>query len=62
VVYPKQKLTVVRDPDDNNILECAIEASAHIIASFDKDILDLKEYEGIKIVHPSVLSYWFPQR
>jgi putative PIN family toxin of toxin-antitoxin system len=61
VVYPKHKLTVVRDPNDNKILECAIEASAHIIASFDKDLLDLKEYEGIKIVHPSMLSEWCPQ-
>lgn len=61
VVHPRQKLTVVRDPDDDKILECAVEAGAHIIAAFDKDLLDLKEYEGIKIVHPSMLSYWFPQ-
>lgn len=59
VVYPKQKLDIVRDPDDNKILECAIEAEAHIIAAFDKDLLDLKEYEGVKMAHPSVLSYWF---
>lgn len=61
VVYPKQKLTIVRDLDDNKILECAVEAEAHIIATFDKDLLDLKEYEGIKIVHPSMLSHWFPK-
>lgn len=61
VVYPTQKLTVVRDPGDDKILECALEAGAHVIASFDKDLLDLKDYEGIKIVHPSMLSYWFPQ-
>ena len=59
VVYPRQKLTVVRDTDDNKILECAVEAEAHIVAAFDKDLLDLKEYEGIKMVHPSMLSYWF---
>jgi putative PIN family toxin of toxin-antitoxin system len=61
VVYPKQKLTVIRDPDDNKILECAVEAEAHIVAAFDKDLLDLKEYEGIKVAHPSKLSYWFPR-
>ena len=61
VVHPKQKLTVVRDPDDNKILECAVEAKAHIVAAFDKDLLDLKEYEAIKIAHPSMLGYWFPQ-
>lgn len=62
VVYPRQKLSVVRDPDDNKILECAIEAEAHAIATFDKDLLDLKGYEDIKIVHPTMLSYWFPQK
>ena len=61
VVHPRQKLTIVRDPDDNKILECAVEAEAHIVAAFDKDLLDLKEYEGIKIAHPSMLRYWFPQ-
>ena len=61
VVYPMQKISVVRDPDDNKILECAVEAEAHIVAAFDKDLLDLKEYEQIKIVHPSMLRYWFPK-
>lgn len=61
VVYPRQKLTVVRDAEDNKILECAVEAKAHVVAAFDKDLLDLKEYEGIKMVHPSMLSYWFRQ-
>lgn len=61
VVYPKQKLAIVRDPDDNKILECALEAEAHIVATFDKDLLDLNEYEKIKTVHPSMLRYWFPK-
>ncbi len=60
VVHPKQKLTVVRDPDDNKTLECAVEAEAHVVAAFDKDLLALKEYESIKVTHPSMLSYWFP--
>ncbi len=61
IVYPRQKLSIVRDPDDNKILECAVEAEAHIVAAFDKDLLDLKEYQDIKVVHPSMLSYWFPK-
>ena len=61
VVHPRRKLAVVRDPDDDKILECAIEAEAHVVAAFDKDLLDLKEYEHIKIVHPKMLSYWFPK-
>jgi putative PIN family toxin of toxin-antitoxin system len=35
VVYPSQKVTIVRDPDDNKILECALEAKADIIVTFD---------------------------
>jgi putative PIN family toxin of toxin-antitoxin system len=60
VVYPKQQIKVVkRDPDDNKILECAIEAAADMIITADKDLLDLKSYESIAIVHPSQLKYIF---
>jgi putative PIN family toxin of toxin-antitoxin system len=60
IVHPTQKVTAVRDPDDDKILECALEARADVIVSFDKDLLSLKEYEGIKIIHPSTLKYLFP--
>jgi putative PIN family toxin of toxin-antitoxin system len=59
VVHPTQKVTIVRDPDDNKILECALEAQADMIVAFDKDLLALKEYEGIKVIHPTVLQYMF---
>ena len=62
IVYPSQKITVVRDPDDDKILECAKEAKADVVLSFDKDLLALKEYEGIKIVHPSRMQYMFPDK
>lgn len=61
IVHPSQKVEVSRDPDDNKIIECAIEAKAEVIVSFDKDLLDLKEYKDIKIIHPSELKYLFPQ-
>src|SRR5487761_1278439 len=35
IVHPTKKLEVSRDPDDNKIIECAIEALAEIILSFD---------------------------
>ena len=60
IVHPSQKITVVRDPDDDKVLECAKEAKADVILAFDKDLLALKEYEGIKIVHPSTMQYLFP--
>jgi putative PIN family toxin of toxin-antitoxin system len=59
IVYPTQKLGVVRDPDDNKIIECAVEAKVDLILAFDKDLLVLKEYEGIKIIHPTMLKYMF---
>ncbi|HVC35890.1 MAG TPA: putative toxin-antitoxin system toxin component, PIN family [Candidatus Dormibacteraeota bacterium] len=60
IVHPIQKIRIVRDPDDNKILECAKAAKADVILAFDKDLLALKEYEGIKIVHPSTMQYLFP--
>lgn len=59
-VRPSMKLDVVRDPEDNMILECAIEARAELIITFDKDLLSLKRYETIQIAHPRMVKYWFP--
>ena len=53
VVNPEIKLDVVKsDPDDNSILECAIACGASYIVSDDKHLLNLKEYENIKIITP----------
>jgi len=38
------------DPDDDIVLACAVAAKAEIIASGDSHLLDLKEYEGIRIL------------
>src|SRR5476651_2015724 len=59
-VSPKRKLDIVKeDPDDNIILECALEANADIIISADRDLLRLKKFEGIQIHHPTNLKYIF---
>ena len=60
IVQPRQKIAVVRDPEDDKIIECAKEANADIIVAFDRNLLALKEYQGIKIIHPSMLQYMFP--
>jgi uncharacterized protein len=44
------KVNLSRDPNDNMILEAAIEANADFIISGDQDLLVLKEVNGIKIV------------
>ena len=38
------------DPDDDKVLACATSAKAEVIASGDPHLLDLNEYEGIKIM------------
>jgi putative PIN family toxin of toxin-antitoxin system len=62
IVHPMQNVKAVRDPDDNKILECALEAKAEVVLSFDKDLLDMKEYKGIKMIHPSLLKFWFIEK
>jgi putative PIN family toxin of toxin-antitoxin system len=53
VVNSEIKFDVVKsDPDDNKILECAIVCGASYIVSGDKHLLNLKEYENIKIITP----------
>jgi putative PIN family toxin of toxin-antitoxin system len=41
---------IADDPDDNMFLACAVEAKADSIVSGDKHLLDLKIFQGIKIV------------
>lgn len=48
-----QTVTVCRDPDDNKIIETALVGNCDYIVSGDKDFLDLKNYESVKIVSPA---------
>lgn len=43
---------IARDPHDDHVLGCAAAASAETIVTYDKDILVLKEFRGIRIVTP----------
>ena len=53
IVYPKKKLNIVKkDPEDNKILECTLEAKASFVISGDGDLLEIKKYKEIKIVSP----------
>ena len=53
VQIPNILPAVSRDPEDNMVLECAIEARAQYIVSGDKDLLVLKEFRGVQIVRAS---------
>ena len=53
-VTPKRTREIVQDdPDDDRILECAVEAASDCIVTEDKDLLRLKEFEGIRILRAS---------
>ena len=41
---------VIRDPDDDKVLACAIAARAELIVSGDNDLLVLASYQNIPIV------------
>lgn len=57
-----EKVNVVkRDPSDNKILECALAGEADLIVSSDQDLIKLKNFQGIGIVHPKTLSWTFPE-
>lgn len=63
VVRPQQKVDILseRDPADNKILECALEARADLIITADPDLLSLKEFHNTKIMHTSSVKYLFPR-
>jgi uncharacterized protein len=53
LVAPRITLNAVpADPDDNRILECAVEARAQALVSGDRPLLDLQDYKSIPIVTP----------
>ena len=53
LIKPKQKVDVIKDdPDDNKVIECAIESSSDYIITYDGHLLKLKEYKGIMIMKP----------
>jgi putative PIN family toxin of toxin-antitoxin system len=47
------QLQVVRDPDDNFVLELAVSGGASIIISGDSDLLSLGRYDSIPIRTPA---------
>lgn len=50
VVRPRRKLGVLRDDADNRILECALAGRAEVIVTGDRAMLELGEYQEVRIV------------
>lgn len=62
IVERTEKITVItRDPKDNQILECAVSGKADLIVTADQDLIKLKNFKGIGIIHPKTLSWTFPE-
>lgn len=55
-VVNRHQINIVRDPEDNKILESAVEAGAEYLVTSDNDLLSLEKYEGVQIVNPS--QFW----
>jgi len=53
VNIPKTLDAVPRDPDDNAVLESALEGNAKYVVTGDMDLLELKTFRGIEIVRAS---------
>jgi len=50
VVEPNERLAVCRDPEDDKFFECAVSGAADYVVSEDRDILDVREFQGVRTV------------
>lgn len=55
-VINRRQIHIVRDPEDNKILESAVQARADFLVTSDNDLLSLNKYQHVKIVSPS--EFW----
>ena len=42
IVYPSERLSLCRDPEDNMVLECCLTAKAKLLITGDRDLLDIE--------------------
>jgi uncharacterized protein len=51
-VTDQQIESVSKDPDDDKYIAAAMEGRASFVVSGDPDLLDIQEYQGVRIVNP----------
>jgi putative PIN family toxin of toxin-antitoxin system len=59
VSHASKVFGVCRDPDDDQILSCALSAKADYLVTGDSDLLELKEFHGIGILTPGAFELLF---
>ena len=52
-VNPTEPVKASRDPDDDHVLACAIEAHAPLILTGDRDLLALHPFRDVEILSPA---------
>ena len=52
VIQPHSHLSICRDKNDNRVLECAVDGRAEWIITGDQHLLELRSFQGIRIVTP----------
>lgn len=55
-VVNRRQINIVSDPEDNKILESAVEAEADYLITRDNDLLSLGDFQKIQIVTPA--EFW----
>ena len=56
LVDNKRLIDIVEDPEDNKILESAVESDSEYLITSDNHLLKIEQYDDIKIVTPS--QFW----
>lgn len=52
VVEPTETVDVVRDPDDNRLIEAALAGDADVVVTGDQDLLILQAVGKVRIMTP----------
>ncbi len=55
-VVNRRQIRIVSDPEDNKILESAVEAKADFLITSDNDLLKLESYNNVSITNPA--QFW----
>ncbi len=60
IIEHNLKITnICRDRDDDHVLACALAAKAEYLVTGDSDLLEIKNFQGIKILTPREFEFLF---